>query len=526
MSATNVPLSSSGLLEGWTDAKLEGIAEQIQYGYTSSAAKGETGPRFLRITDIQEGKVDWNTVPTCQISREDLEKYSLGLGDIVFARTGATTGKSYLIRSCPRDAVFASYLIRLRLRSGIEPGFVNLFFNTRGYWEYISDNVAGNAQPNCNATKLGALLVPLAPLAEQKRIVEKVEQLLCRVNAVRERLARVSAILKRFRQAVLAAACSGRLTDDWRESNSSSFESKQALKEMIARRKVLWLGRERVRRGRNSNHVLENRYKPPFDPSEEILADLPDTWAPATVSQVALLDVGFAFRSSEFSSDGLRLLRGENIEPGTLRWQDTKHWPVSKLKGFEYLLVEEGEIILALDRPLVSSGLKIARAKQIDVPCLLVQRVMRFKLPEPKFAPFLFLCLQRHEFVSHLSNGLTGSDLPHVTGTTVAEYTFGFPPPAEQIEIVRRVEALFKLADAIEKRVSGSTERAEKLTQAILAKAFRGELVPTEAELARREGRSYESAAALLDRLRASQLASTSASTDVNGVRRGRRKRA
>jgi restriction endonuclease S subunit len=130
-----------------------------------------------------------------------------------------------------------------------------------------------------------------------------------------------------------------------------------------------------------------------------------------------------------------------------------------------------------------------------------VERVMRFKLPEPKFAPFLFLCLQRQEFVSHLSNGLTGSDLPHVTGTTVAEYTFGFPPPAEQVVIVRRVEALFKLADAIEKRVAAVTTRTEELTQAILAKAFRGELVPTEAELARREGRSYESASALLDRI-------------------------
>jgi type I restriction enzyme S subunit len=81
------------------------------------------------------------------------------------------------------------------------------------------------------------------------------------------------------------------------------------------------------------------------------------------------------------------------------------------------------------------------------------------------------------------------------------------PPLAEQHEIVRRVEALFRLADAIEKRVALATARAEKLTQAILAKAFRGELVPTEAELARREGRGYEPASVLLERIRAERAA-------------------
>jgi type I restriction enzyme S subunit len=127
---------------------------------------------------------------------------------------------------------------------------------------------------------------------------------------------------------------------------------------------------------------------------------------------------------------------------------------------------------------------------------------MRFKTVEPTFADFLYLCLQRNEFVGYLTKGLTGSDLPHVTGTGIGEYTFGFPPLAEQREIVRRVEALFKLADTIETRLKAATKRAEKMTQAILTKAFRGELVPTEAELARREGRRYESASVLLERIR------------------------
>src|SRR5437763_1114598 len=119
----------------------------------------------------------------------------------------------------------------------------------------------------------------------------------------------------------------------------------------------------------------------------------------------------------------------------------------------------------------------------------------------PELTGFLYLALQTRDFVEHLSHGLTGSDLPHITGTSVAAYTFGLPPPAEQHEIVRRAEALFRLAEAIERRVAQAAARAEKLPQAILNKAFRGELVPTEAELARREGRDYEPASVQLERI-------------------------
>jgi type I restriction enzyme S subunit len=96
------------------------------------------------------------------------------------------------------------------------------------------------------------------------------------------------------------------------------------------------------------------------------------------------------------------------------------------------------------------------------------------------------------------------------------------PPVAEQHEIVRRVDALFKLADAIEARVAAATTRADKITQAILAKAFRGELVPTEAELARQEGRDYEPASALLARIRAARAASEAASSPATRTPRRR----
>jgi len=103
---------------------------------------------------------------------------------------------------------------------------------------------------------------------------------------------------------------------------------------------------------------------------------------------------------------------------------------------------------------------------------------MRFKMVDPLMTNWLYFNLQLPAFVHHLTAGLTGSDLPHVTGTGVAEYTFGLPPLAEQRDIVRRVEALFALGDQIETRYAKAKAHVEKLTQSFLAKAFRGELVP------------------------------------------------
>lgn len=153
------------------DVKELAAVSAINYGYTESASSEPTGPRFLRITDIQDDRVDWGRVPYCKIESADLPKYRLASGDIVFARTGATTGKSFLVVD-PPDAIFASYLIRLRLlKTELLPEFVSLFFQTDGYWKAIKDGSAGSAQGGFNATKLGALSIPIPPILEQRRIV-------------------------------------------------------------------------------------------------------------------------------------------------------------------------------------------------------------------------------------------------------------------------------------------------------------------------------------------------------------------
>jgi type I restriction enzyme, S subunit len=142
--------------EGWMEKRL-GDLSRISYGYTESASTEKVGPHFLRITDIQDNRVDWTTVPYCSIDASDMPKYKLTDGDIVFART---TGKSYLVIN-PPDAVFASYLIRVQLNNKeLLPRFVNLFFQTHSYWDNIRTGVSGSAQGGFNATKLSELVIP------------------------------------------------------------------------------------------------------------------------------------------------------------------------------------------------------------------------------------------------------------------------------------------------------------------------------------------------------------------------------
>jgi type I restriction enzyme S subunit len=163
-------------VRGWRRVALGDLAESVDYGVTASAISVPAGPKFLRITDIQDGAVEWKDVPWCECSASAANNARLKPGDIVFARTGATTGKSFLIRDCPAGAVFASYLIRVRLRAEAEPRYVSHFFQTREYWAQIMMSARGAAQPGVNATTLKSLEIPLPSLPEQRRIAEVLDR--------------------------------------------------------------------------------------------------------------------------------------------------------------------------------------------------------------------------------------------------------------------------------------------------------------------------------------------------------------
>ncbi|WP_338977835.1 restriction endonuclease subunit S [Fusobacterium polymorphum] len=177
------------LPDSWVWVRLGDIIDNIKYGYTASSQEnGEV--KLLRITDIQNDEVNWNTVPYCKISEEEFETYQLKVRDILIARTGGTIGKTFLIREIPQNlrSVYASYLIKFYPNKNISEIYLKNYFSTDLYWKLLKIKSRGTGQPNVNSPSLQALLVPLPPLEEQQEIVRILDEVLENENKVKELL--------------------------------------------------------------------------------------------------------------------------------------------------------------------------------------------------------------------------------------------------------------------------------------------------------------------------------------------------
>ncbi|MCK8584572.1 restriction endonuclease subunit S [Yersinia ruckeri] len=162
---------------GWEWVRLNDIMADIHYGYTTSADETKK-IKLLRITDIQDDKVNWATVPGCDISEKMTEQYKLKDNDIVIARTGGTVGKSYLVENINVPSVFASYLIRLKYLPPMQAEFTKIFLGSQLYWKQLYDGTSGTGQPNVNGNTLKAIILPVAPIDEQNNIIFKVKELM------------------------------------------------------------------------------------------------------------------------------------------------------------------------------------------------------------------------------------------------------------------------------------------------------------------------------------------------------------
>jgi len=210
-SKLNAIFSQQG--EGWEEKILKEISK-IMYGHTAKSSADFQGPKYLRITDIQDNNVDWNSAPSCPPLENDLEKYQLHYGDIVFARTGATTGKSYLVFD-PPEAVFASYLIRVQADLELlKPDFLYLYFQSPKYWKIINRGISGSAQGGFNATKLGKLRIPVPPTDVQDQIVDEVNNIHEVYDKLRSLYAKKLTNIEDLKKSILQQAFSGQLTGE------------------------------------------------------------------------------------------------------------------------------------------------------------------------------------------------------------------------------------------------------------------------------------------------------------------------
>lgn len=156
--------SSPGKIpQGWDLKTIAGVCESVTYGYTASASREEIGPKFLRITDIVPATIDWAAVPFCEIAEHRVSHYLVRPGDIVVARTGATTGYAKRMNKQHPTTVFASYLVRVRARPSVSDRMLGILMESDEYKQFIKTNIGGAAQPNANAVVLTSMPIVVPP---------------------------------------------------------------------------------------------------------------------------------------------------------------------------------------------------------------------------------------------------------------------------------------------------------------------------------------------------------------------------
>lgn len=183
-------------MNDWREITLSDVSIAIDYGYTASANALPIGPKFLRITDIVPKMINWDEVPYCHISEKEKNKYKLEAGDIVIARTGASTGANYLIKkSDPNNLVFASYLIRFKINDKIAfPDFIGQLLSSNLWKNYVDGIIGGSAQPGANAKVLGSFPIFLPPLLEQRAIASVLSSLDDKINLLHRQNATLEAM--------------------------------------------------------------------------------------------------------------------------------------------------------------------------------------------------------------------------------------------------------------------------------------------------------------------------------------------
>lgn len=179
---------------------------------------------------------------------------------------------------------------------------------------------------------------------------------------------------------------------------------------------------------------------------------------------------GYAFKSSDYSDsfNSIKLLRGDNIEPSRLRWKDAKYWSVDKLHGLDKFYLEEGDFVIALDRTWVSNGLKVAEVKAIDMPCLLVQRVIRIRAKDTLEQGLLKQYFSGNQFEQYVKAVQTATAVPHISPNDIKDFPVLLPPLAEQQKIAQILSTWDKAIAVTEQLLANSQQQKKALMQQLL----------------------------------------------------------
>jgi type I restriction enzyme S subunit len=452
------------LPEGWKSIILEDyvyIAARIGWRGLKREEYTKTGPLFLAVKDIQEnGAIDFQNVTDhlSEFRYDESTEIQLKNQDIIITKDG-TIGKIGFVENLPGKVTVNSSLLVVRPSPEILPRFLFFYFRSPSFQKIVHDRITGSAVPHLFQKDIKKFRILVPPLSEQQRIVARIEALLTHVNSARDRLSRVPLIMKKFRQVVLAAACSGRLTEGWRDKNST--ESVE-----------LTLQKIHVKASKTGREATDN-----VIPGDCILSvgdpktPYPDGWLRVPLQQIAHLESGHTpsrkhpeYWDGDVSWIGIH---DAHIHHGGYISKTLQH--VTPL-GLENSVAR----LLPLNTVCLSRTASVGYVVIMKSSMATSQDFVNWLCSEALLPKFLMYALMAEgEGIKKFGRGTTHTTIyyPEVKALHIC-----LPPIAEQHEIVRRIEALFDRADAIEREVVVATKRCERLTQAVLGKAFSGEL--------------------------------------------------
>lgn len=454
---------SDDLPEGWVETTMAAVTERV------ASVKPEAEPR----RDF--GYVDISAIDkrTASVNPDDVRRFKgadapsrarrpIRADDILFSNVRTNLRNVALIASSLPAQLCSTGFTVLRPTAVVLPEYLLRWVLTDEFTDVISETQTGTHYPATSDSQVLAQPVRLAPLAEQKRIVEKVETLLADVNHARDRLAKVPLILKRFRQSVVAAACSGKLTEEWRVQRGADPEAPWPVSSLAAVCRV----------------VVDCPHSTP-------------KWA--TAGEICL-------RTTNFFVTGLDVREVRYVSGQTYRQRVARLTPTA------------GDVVYSREGGILGIACVIPEGLR----ACLGQRMMLMRSDAARMRPqFLAHVLNSPSTLAVVRELTGGTASPHLNVGDIKEFSVPVPPLDEQDEVLVRLGRLLGLAEAIEKRLGTAARMAAGLPQTLLAKAFSGDLVPTEASLARADGRDFEPASAMLQRLAAS-------ASQASGESRGR----
>ena len=411
--------------QGWEWERWGNISQSIQYGYNAPALE-HGAIKMVRISDIQENCVLWDNVPYCQIEENDIDTYLLKVNDILFARTGGTVGKSFLVEEVPERAIYAGYLIRTRYSSLLNPRYMKLFMESQLYWEQLKNGTIATAQPNCNGKTLAKMLLPIPPTKEQNRIVGKLIQLSSFLNnytLCQERLNLLNEEIKeQLKKSILQEAIQGKLVPQIAEEGTA-----QELLEQIKAEKQKLVKEGKLKKSALNDSVIfrgdDNKYYEQIgcEVTEIVLPfDFPSTWSIARLNAVCQLTDGLKNVGKQCLLDA-KYLRGKSsktiVEQGKLVY-----------KGENIMLVDgenSGEVFIVPQDGYMGSTFK------------------QLWISSSMYEPYVLAFIQFYK--ETLRNSKKGAAIPHLNKELFYGLIIGIPSLQEQRRIVQKIEQLTQL---------------------------------------------------------------------------------